>query len=150
MKNISSKIYMTLFVILCCYCRVSGQTSQFVSYNYDSQGNRTLRILVENSKGETEDNKESESNDEEDGDVKIGIKVSPNPTTGSITISVENASDEIEFTYSIVGLTGSTVKEGSFFDNGDHSFDIASATAGVYVIVVRYSGNSTSLRIIKI
>ncbi len=147
MNNMSIKVCMTLFVIVCSYCHAFAQTTEEIVYKYDTQGNRIERIIELKDSG---DESESSTEDSNEDEIQIEISLSPNPTSGILTISILNATDELEFTYSVVSLEAIKCSEGVFKGNGDHTIDISSNNTGVYIVNISYDSTFKSFTILKI
>ncbi len=136
----------------CMYFTINAQSTVSIEYKYDNQGNRYKRILVGESQESTSESADEEISEEEsadDSEPQIEVQVYPNPTEGDLNILVSNASDDLNFTYSVVSLTGEVIKEGTFYGNGIHFISIVSATVGIYILTVDYDEYSLSYTIVK-
>ena len=76
------------------------------------------------------------------------IKISPNPTNGSLFVEVVNGDEQNKGNVVVYSLDGVTVASGSFINN-IATIDMSSCADGVYILRVNMGESSVSWKITK-
>lgn len=80
--------------------------------------------------------------------AQAGIKLFPNPTTGSFNIEMPESSMNVS--YEILDLTGLSVANGTFTSTGSDQTIDTNLGAGMYQVVLKYNNVVTCVRLSKV
>ena len=147
------KLILTLAMMLVSSTFLFSQT---ISYAYDNSGNRIERSIVFNSAPIA--NGSNTSNNEEDStaspkfmDPVLGftLNIYPNPTSGILSLEVENLPDSVHSSMQIFDITGKQVVS-SQLSSSISNFDISTLPIGTYFMKVLVGNEKREWKIIKI
>ncbi len=136
-----------LFINLLFLFSLSASADRIL-YGYDSSGNRTSAIKeIVYSRSQDVDSVHSRQS-YRDSLSLARITIYPNPTRGDLRIEITGVNDFEHSSITIYGLNGAVLY---LKDQAEalNELDITSWTEGIYLMVIRINGESTTWKIIK-
>lgn len=132
-------------IILFLLC-ISNAFADRIVYTYDASGNRTSsREIVFRGQG-------SEDNDSEPRRDNLSLRrvtIYPNPTEGELRVEITGDDTFEGSSITIYGASGSIV----YYDNeigSINDIDLTQYPRGIYMMIIRIDGDTSSWKIIKI
>ena len=142
------KISGILFVLLSLFPYGSVRADRII-YSYDSGGNRINRQkeIIYGPRGEVQDSAHQNPS-YRDALSMVNITIRPNPTDGDLTIEITGTDDFQGSTITIYGMNGGILY---YTDAVSYSneIDLRTWADGVYLLVIRNGGESSSWKIVK-
>jgi len=118
-----------------------------ITYTYDASGNRTYsqkEIIIRGSHSNDGDR------DPRRQDLSLHrITIYPNPTEGRFSVEITGDGTLEGASITIYGATGSIVYYDDEVD-AENDIDITPCTNGIYLLIIRVDGETSSWKIIKI
>lgn len=147
MKRTNLFIKQSLCVFLMCITALSAYADR-IKFTYDSSGNRILRqkeIIIR----QTANDSERKSNPMLDDLVNHRITIYPNPTQGDFSVEISGAQSLDGASITIYNASGSIIYYNNHIDDVN-SIDLTPCANGIYLLVIRVEGESSSWKVIKI
>jgi hypothetical protein len=150
MKKITFFALAMLFSGMC-----AAQDPYVREFDYDNSGNRIIRALTvppPTTSKSGEASEEAGNKDVESGiEDKIGeftLSAYPNPTTGNLTVSIENYEKLTQGKLSLYSASGQLIREFPM-DSPTVTIDISSCSPGTYILTLRMNNRMKDWKIIK-
>lgn len=147
MKRTNQLIKHPLCLFLLCITALSV-CAERIKFTYDSSGNRILRqkeIIIR----QTANDSERKNNPMLDDLVNHRITIYPNPTQGDFSVEISGAQSLDGASITIYNASGSIIYYNDHIDDVN-SIDLTPCTNGIYLLVIRVEGESSSWKVIKI
>jgi len=130
--------------LLCC-----RQTqAQAVTYGYDASGNRISRVITLASKAPKADTTDDE-NVYSEVLKDFSVNIYPNPTTGELTVEIEQLPEGKTASLRLYGLDGTLILQKTGLKGGSEHLNISNQPAGIYLMRISTQDSSTEWKIIK-
>lgn len=122
-------------------------------YQYDASGNRISRRFIilpsENNNKSAKINENDEFKEKyKDTFGDLEIAVYPNPTKGDVTIRLDGYDNIQAASFKVLSSTGSIIKQGTITNN-ESNFDMETAPAGMYFLMIKAGNENTSWKLVK-
>lgn len=146
MKRTKRLSWPVIFSLLICLC-FQVVYARRVLYSYDSSGNRTqaYKDIIFRSEGEVDD-VDSEPRRE---DLSLHrITIYPNPTKGQLSVEITGEGSLEGASISIYSMNGSVVYSNSE-PEGENNINLSESPNGIYLLIIRVDGETSSWKIIK-
>lgn len=122
--------------------------AQSVSYEYDASGNRIKRITIDLKDASKADEKEEEPIETTWG--KREVTIFPNPTKGSLKISIKGGEDdEVVYRYKLFDTSGSLLQKGNIQGTGTTPLAMDTYKTGIYLLVLQSENEEMTFKIMK-
>lgn len=147
MKRTNQILMHLLCLLLACTSAVPVCADR-IKFTYDSSGNRILRqkeIIIR----QTANDSERKSNPMLDDLVNHRITIYPNPTQGDFSVEISGAQSLDGASITIYNASGSIIYYNNHIDDVN-SIDLTPCANGIYLLVIRVEGESSSWKVIKI
>ena len=160
------KLEKNLFLLIALVLQPIGLSAQTINYDYDASGNRVKRsilarsmkidsaLLYQTVADSIDMDKMNDfdltvpSDDENEDDKVLNVKVYPNPTSGILDVEVYNLQENQRARLDIYTFSGRQVRRIDKLQN-IQSLDISNQPAGIYLFRITIDGKSATLKIIK-
>lgn len=151
MKRTNRLLPPVIISLLLCFC-VGNAHADRILYSYDSSGNRISRqkeILIRGSEQDAEEDKDKKSEPMQEDLSDHRITIYPNPTQGNFSVEITGAGSLEGASITIYNMSGRII-----YYNGEpqvtNEIDITVCNNGLYLLVIRVDGESSTWKIIKI
>ncbi len=143
-KSIMKKTILSLAFFCICITCITIQSQQKIRYTYDNAGNRIERKIILTKSF----NKMKEAQVLNEVLAERTVKIYPNPTKGSLTVSLGDQDSEVIGEIFIFGLNGQMITTRKIKSNMQ-TFDLSNEPTGTYIMKIIIDGKSSSWKIIK-
>ena len=146
MKRTKRLSWPIIFSLLICLC-FQVVYARRVLYSYDSSGNRTQAHKEITLRGEGDvDNTDSEPRNEILSLHRITIY--PNPTKGQLSVEITGEGSLEGASITIYSMNGSVVYSNNE-PEGENNINLSESPNGIYLLIIRVDGETSSWKIIK-
>ena len=147
MKRTNRFLYPVIVTLFLCLCAAYAHADRIL-YTYDASGNRTYsnKEILLRGDGLDQDNDRRPRHQ----DLSMHrVTIHPNPTEGRFSVEITGDGALEGASITIYGATGSIVY---YDDDVDavNDIDITPCTNGIYLLIIRVDGETSSWKIIKI
>jgi hypothetical protein len=150
MKRFAFFALAVLFFGMC-----SAQDPYVREFDYDNSGNRIIRTLTIPPRAMSKGGEASENAGNKDVEPQFEDKIGeftliayPNPTTGHLTVSIENYEKLTQGKLSLYSASGQLLQEFPM-DSPTTTIDISPYSSGTYVLTLRMNNRMKDWKIIK-
>jgi len=156
----------SFFILFFCFGLFCNLNSQTISYRYDNSGNRVERDIIEYSsqqakkrqvndtittdeKQEIQDAIENENKKyEDDLFQEKKVIIYPNPTRGQLVVEIQNYDTETSGEISIYTTSGFLLEKKAI-NSSNIPLDIGNQPDGMYLLLIKMDGKTSSWKILK-
>jgi hypothetical protein len=140
-----------LFLLTASANTLNAQST--IYYGYDANGNRTSRVLKVQDLGKGTidfpiDEKEIKEEEITPGDSEVVTHIYPNPTSGKLTVKIENCPEQSSGEYIVYTLKGNKLKQAEL-NIPEAEINMQDLPDGVYILLIKLNGISNNYKIIK-
>lgn len=147
MKRTKRLSWPIIFSLLICLC-FQMVYARRVLYYYDSAGNRTqaYKDIIFRSEGEVDD---ADREPRRENLSLHRITIYPNPTEGQLSVEITGEGSLEGASITIYGMRGNTVYSNTE-PEAENAIDLSNSPNGVYMLIIRVDGKTSSWKIVKI
>ncbi|MBR5706918.1 MAG: T9SS type A sorting domain-containing protein [Bacteroidaceae bacterium] len=135
-----------LFTLLVCICSNTVHADRIL-FTYDASGNRVYsekEILIRGDESQDDDKKPRHQ------DLSLcHITIHPNPTEGQLSVEIIGAESFDGASITIYSASGSIVYYDNSLDN-ENEIDLTPCPRGIYLLIIRIGGETSSWKIVRI
>lgn len=146
MKRMNHVLRPVVISLLLCLCVSSARADRYVFY-YDASGNRVYcekEILIRGDESQDSDRKPRRQ------DLSLcHITIYPNPTEGQLRVEITGAESLEGTSITIYSASGSVIYYNNTIDFVN-DMDLTPCPNGIYLLMIRMGGDTSSWKIIKI
>lgn len=146
MKRINQLLLPIAFYLLSCLCAANAYADRIL-FTYDASGNRVYsekEILIRGEESQDDDKKPRHQ------DLSLcRITIHPNPTEGQLSVEITGAESFDGASITIYSASGSIVYYDNSLDN-ENGIDLTPCPRGIYLLIIRIGGETSSWKIVRI
>ena len=146
MKRNNRLLLPIAFYLLSCLCALNAFADRIL-FTYDASGNRVYsekEILIRGDESQDDDKKPRHQ------DLSLcHITIHPNPTDGQLSVVIIGAESFEGSSITIYSASGSIV----YYDNSldyENEIDLTPCPRGIYLLIIRIGGETSSWKIVRI
>lgn len=143
MNHVLRPVAISLFLLI---CTMSARADRYV-FSYDASGNRVYsqkEILIRG-----DESQENDSNPRQESLSLHRITIYPNPTEGQLCVEITGEGSLEGASITIYGISGSIIYYNCELQNSNE-IDLTPCQNGMYLLVIRIDGDTSTWKIIKI